>query len=66
MWDLKSDTKELMKQTHRHRKQTSDYQRGRECGRDKLELGLANQINKILLYRTGNYIQYLVTKIKET
>ena len=54
------------KQTHRHRKQTYDYQRGK--GRkDKLGVWV-QQIqtlvykinNKFLLYSTGKYVQYLV------
>ena len=54
------------KQTHRHREQTCGYQGG--GGRDKL--GVWDQQiqtttykidnNKVLLYSTGNYIQYLV------
>ena len=55
------------KQTHRHSKQTYGYQRGRGRGRDKLEVW-DQQIqttiykinNKVLLYSTGNYTQYLV------
>ena len=31
-----TQTNLCMKQTHRHRKQTSDYQRGNVRGRDKL------------------------------
>ena len=33
MWNLKNDTNELIykqKQTHRHRKQTDDYQKGKQ------------------------------------
>ena len=57
------------KQTHRYRKQTYDYQRGKGKGRDKL--GVWDQQihttvytinnNKDLLYSTWDYIQYLVT-----
>ena len=51
------------KQTHRHRKQTCGYQRGKRVGRDKLEV-YEQQIqttlymkyinNKVLLYNIGN------------
>ena len=55
------------KQTHRLRKQTYGYQRGKG-GRINQELGINRYIplyikqinNKDLLYSTGNYIQYLV------
>ena len=55
------------KQTHRHRKQTYGYQKGKE-GRDKLgvwdyryTLLYIKQINnKDFLYSTGNYINYIV------
>ena len=49
------------KQTPRHRKQAYSYQRGREKG-----IQMHNTINKIdlsnkvLLYSTENYIQYLI------
>ena len=55
------------KQTHRHRKQTYGYQRGKVGGRDKL--GVCDQQiqttayktdNKVPLYSTGTCIQYLV------
>ena len=56
-------------QTHRHRKQTYGYQRGKEEGR-RDKLGVWDQQiqttiykinnNKVLLYSIGNYIQYLV------
>ena len=57
------------KQTHRHREQTCGCQGGRRSGggmdwefgisRYKLlYIGWIN--NKVLLHRTGNYIQYLV------
>ena len=58
------------KQTHRHRKQTYGYQRGKG-GRDKLgawdELILYKKqiTNKDLLSSTGNYIQYLVITYSE-
>ena len=35
MWNLKYDTNELIYETHRHRKQTYGYQRGKG-GRGKL------------------------------
>ena len=51
------------KQTHRHRKQTCGYQRGKRVGRDKLGV-YEEQIqttlymkyinNKVLLYNKGN------------
>ena len=55
------------KQTHRHRKQTYGYQRGKG-GRINQEFGISKYIllyikqvnNKALLYSTGNYIQYPV------
>ena len=54
---------------HRHRKQTYDYQRGKERGINQ-EMGInrytlvyIKQINsKDLLYNIGNYIQYLDKK----
>ena len=70
MWNLKYGKMNLstkQKQTHRHRKQTYGYQRGK-LGRDKLGVW-GEQIhstiykivnNKDLLYSTGNYIQCLV------
>ena len=55
------------KQTHRHRKKTYSYQRGQGGGINlefeinKYTLLYIKQINnKDLLYRTGNYTQYLV------
>ena len=71
MWNLKKIQINLFtkqKQTHTHRKQTSDYQRGKWWKRDKLgvwDLWIHTTIykyksNKDLLYSTGNYIQYLV------
>ena len=49
------------KQTHRHRKQTYGYQRGKEIGINRYTLIYRKQINnKDLLYSTGNYIQYLI------
>ena len=53
------------KQTHRHRKQTYVYQRGKrginqEFGVNIYILPYIKQIkNKDLLYSTGNYSQYL-------
>ena len=58
------------KQTHRHKKQTCGCQRGGGWGREGLGLGLADAsylyvewINKVLLYSTGNYIQYPVINL---
>ena len=55
------------KQAHRHRKQTYGYQRGegkeinQEFGISRYKLLYIKQINnKVLLYSTGNYIQYPV------
>ena len=61
------------KQTHRHRKQTYAYQRGKEGGGINQEFGInrytllyIKQItNKDLPYNTGNYIQYLVINYNE-
>ena len=55
------------KQTHSHSKQTCGYQgRGDSRGKD-WEFGISRCkllhtgcINKVLLYSTGNYTQYLV------
>ena len=60
------------KQTHRYRKQTYGYQRGKGGGINQ-ELGInrytrlyIKQItNKDLLYSTENYIQYLVITYSE-
>ena len=51
------------KQTDRYREQTSGYQwgegRGREFGISRCKLWYTEWINiKVLLYSTGNYIQY--------
>ena len=54
-------------QTHSRRKQTYGYQRGKGRGGINEEFGISRykllyikQINnKVLLYSTGNYIQYL-------
>ena len=42
MWNLKYDANEFIKQkqTHRHRKQTYDYQAGKEVGRATLRVGI--------------------------
>ena len=56
------------KQTHRHRKQTYGYQKGKGVGGINQEFGISRykllcikQINsKVLLCSTGNYIQYIV------
>ena len=71
MWNLKYDTNLSMKQkqTHRHREQTSGFQGGRgsrggmdwEFGISRCKLLYIEWINnKVLLYSTGNYIQYPV------
>ena len=67
MWNLKYDTNELIyvqKQTHRHREQAYDCQGGGmdwEFGVSRYKLLYIGWINnKILLYSTGNYIQYPV------
>ena len=62
------------KQTHRYREWTCGCQGGGECGGVKgwefgvsrcklLYIGCIN--NKVLLYSTGNYIQYPVINIME-
>ena len=56
------------KQTHRHREQTCGYQEGGVWGRKYWELGISRCKllyigwinNKVLLYSTGDYIQYPV------
>ena len=56
------------KQTHRHRKQTYGYQRGKVGGGIDQEFGFSRNTllyikqinNEDLLYNTGNYIQCLV------
>ena len=58
------------KQTHRHRKQTDGYQRGKGGGINqefeisRYKLLYIKQINKVLLYSTGNCIQYLIINYK--
>ena len=60
------------KETHRHIKQTQDYQRGKQGGGINKEFGIniytllyIKQItNKDLLYSTGNYTQYFVITYK--
>ena len=55
------------KQTHRHREQTCDCQRGGEGGGIDWEFGVSRDklqhlewlSNEVLLYSTGNYIQFL-------
>ena len=50
------------KQTHRHRKQNYGYQRGKggEFVISRYKLPYIKQINnKVLVYNTGNYVQYL-------
>ena len=56
-----------LKQTHRHRKQTYGYQRGKggwinqEFGINRYTpLDIKQVNNKDLLYSTGNYIQYII------
>ena len=48
------------KQTHRHREQTCGCQGVREGWIGSLGLADANYYNKVLLYNTGNYVQYPV------
>ena len=57
------------KQTHRHKKQIYGYQRGKGVGRGINEefginryilLYIKQIISNVLLYSTGNYIQYLI------
>ena len=55
------------KQTHRHRKETYGYQRGKVVGRDKLGIWnghihttIFKINNKDLLYITGNSAQYSI------
>ena len=54
------------KQTHRHRKQTYGYQKGKGGINQELEINrytllyIKQTNNKVLLYSTGNYIQYCV------
>ena len=56
------------KQTHRHREQTCGCQRGGGWERDGVGVGISRckllykewMNNKVLLYSTGNYIQYPV------
>ena len=55
------------KQTHEHREQTCSYWGKRGCGGNNRECGISKRIllyiewiNKVLLYSTGNYIQYPV------
>ena len=69
MWNLKWDTNESTKQkpTHRYRKQTCGCQ-GEDGGGIDWEFGISRCKllyigwinNKVLLYSTGNYIQYPV------
>ena len=69
MWNLKYATNELsmkQKQTHRHREQTCGYQEVGYGGGMDWEFGVSRCKllhiewinNKVLLYSTGNYIQY--------
>ena len=71
MWNLKYDRNELIQktETHKHRKQTYDYQRGsggrgaginQKFGFSRYKLLYIKQINKVLLYSTGNSIHYPV------
>ena len=60
------------KQTHRHRKQTYGYKRGKGQGGINQEIGsniymvlyIKQIANKDLLYSTGNYTQYFVITYK--
>ena len=70
MWNLKYDTNEPMKQkqTQGHRKQTGGCHGRRVGGGTVWEFGVSRCKlfyrewinNKVLLYSTGNYIQYPV------
>ena len=68
MWNIKYDTNEHIYETktHRHREKTCSCQGGRkdwEFGTSTCKpvyTGWMN--NKVLLYSTGNYIQYPVIK----
>ena len=53
------------KHTHRHRKETYGYQRGNGRGGIYQEFGIYKINNKVLLYNTGNRIQYLVINYNE-
>ena len=69
MWNLKYDTNQCICETEtdsiRHREQTCGCpgERGGmnwEFGVSRCKLLYIEWINKVLLYNTGNYIQYLV------
>ena len=71
MWNLKCDPDELIYETEidSHRKQTGYCPKGGRAGEVKdWEFGISRRKllyigwikNKVLLYSTGNYIQYLV------
>ena len=71
----KKDANKLVykeKESHRHRKQTYDYQKGKEGGRINQEVGINLYIlpyiiqinNKNLVYSTGNCTQYFVITSK--
>ena len=54
----------MTRQIHRHKKQAYSYQRGKGERKAKFGFGINRstlyKINKVLLYSTGNCIQYLV------
>ena len=67
MWNLKCDINELIyKKENRHREQTCGCQGGGAWRRVDWEFGISRckllyiewTNNKVLLYSTGNYIQY--------
>ena len=71
IWNLKNNINVFIyktETTHRHRKQSYGYQRGRGGGEINWEFGInwhtllyiKQTNNKDLLYRTSNYIPYLV------
>ena len=71
MWNLKEKKDTKQKQTHRHEKQTHGYLRGKRGIQEEIGtnmytlLDIKQTINKdLLLYSTGNYIQYLVMTCK--
>ena len=71
MWNLNITHMNLFteqKQTHRHKRQTYGYQRENAGGETDWEFGISGCKllyiewinNKVLLYSTGNHIQYPV------
>ena len=73
-WNLKQDTNELIyrTETNTQTQKTYGYQRGEGEGGVNQEFGISRytllyikQVNKVLLYRTGKYSQYLVINYME-